>query len=73
MTMIDIEDRPSSLLRDAWRRLRRNRLAAAQLQCMRVYRRSAAFKMTAYRCHVCAGTGPTRPRLRRDWAQRCQI
>jgi peptide/nickel transport system permease protein len=31
MTMIDIEDRPSSLWRDAWRRLRRNRLAVAGL------------------------------------------
>ena len=31
MVMIDIEDRPSSLWRDAWRRLRRNRLAVAGL------------------------------------------
>jgi hypothetical protein len=31
MTMIDIEDRPSSLWRDAWRRLRRNRLAVVGL------------------------------------------
>ena len=30
-TMIDIEDKPSSLWRDAWRRLRRNRLAVAGL------------------------------------------
>jgi ABC-type dipeptide/oligopeptide/nickel transport system permease subunit len=31
MSMIDIEDRPSSLWRDAWRRLRRNRLAVVGL------------------------------------------
>ena len=30
-TMIDIEDKPSSLWRDAWRRLKRNRLAVAGL------------------------------------------
>ncbi|MDP2082476.1 MAG: ABC transporter permease [Pseudotabrizicola sp.] len=31
MTMIDTDDRPSGLWRDAWRRLRRNRLAVAGL------------------------------------------
>ena len=31
MTMIDIEDKPSSLWRDAWRRLKRNKLAVAGL------------------------------------------
>jgi ABC-type dipeptide/oligopeptide/nickel transport system permease subunit len=31
MTMIDIDDKPSSLWRDAWRRLRRNKLAVAGL------------------------------------------
>jgi ABC-type antimicrobial peptide transport system permease subunit len=31
MVMIDTEDRPTSLWRDAWRRLRRNRLAVAGL------------------------------------------
>jgi peptide/nickel transport system permease protein len=31
MAMIDTDDRPTSLWRDAWRRLRRNRLAVAGL------------------------------------------